>query len=114
VELAPGRYRLQGRVDLGSIPAVVKQGLPVFGPQRRRSRPLPPRIEIDLGGVERASSAAVALLLEWTDQAAQNRIELAFLNWPPALMRIADFSNVAGLLGIHKADQNASPAWTNS
>ncbi|MFP4063385.1 MAG: lipid asymmetry maintenance protein MlaB, partial [Halochromatium sp.] len=60
----------------------------------------PVEIQIDLGGVERSSSAAIALLLDWVAQAGRAGIELRFAHWPEALRRIAIFSNVDGLLGL--------------
>lgn len=101
IELEPDRFALTGTLDLGAVTRLAKQGRRLI----RSDRPQYPslgrdRIEIDLGGVGRSSSAAIALLLEWVDLAAQNRIELRFCNWPTALVRIAAFSNVDDVLGI--------------
>jgi ABC-type transporter Mla MlaB component len=107
--LDSGHYRLQGRLDLNAIPELAKQAgrLLPFG-RRPSAAPPPPRIEIDLGGIDQSTSAAVALLLEWTEQAAHQRIELVLSNWPPALARIAAFSNVDGLLGLGPSEAEAT------
>lgn len=105
-EVAPGRLAVSGRLDLESIPVLARRGRRLL--RDAQARHAEPRvIEIDLGGVERASSAAIALLLDWAEQAAQADARIVFLNWPVALARIAEFSNVAGLLGLE-----ASPAKT--
>jgi phospholipid transport system transporter-binding protein len=104
LEIGPGRLALKGRLDLESIPALARRGRRLL--RDASAQAAHPRVlEIDLGGVERTSSAAIALLLDWVEQAAQTEARLVFLNWPEALARIADFSNVASLLGLE-----ASPA----
>lgn len=122
-ELGPDRFRLQGALDLSAVGALAKQGPALVEIGRRRSETPPARrIEIDLGGVERANSAVIALLLDWVEKAARQQAEIVFTNWPQALARIAAFSNVDGLLGIERAngdgDKNRSSdgpsAWTSS
>lgn len=120
LELGAGQFRLQGSLDLGAIPALARQGQRLFkrlsrdSASRRQSQsqfqpqpqpqPQPIEIQIDLGGVERSSSAAIALLLDWVAQAGRDGFQLRFAHWPEALRRIAIFSNVDGLLGL-EADQ---------
>lgn len=72
---------------------------------RPRREGVPVSIEIDLGDVERSSSAGIALLLDWVDQAGRDGIDVKFRRWPKALVRIAAFSNVEDLLGI-KAERH--------
>ncbi|MFP4247476.1 MAG: lipid asymmetry maintenance protein MlaB, partial [Halochromatium sp.] len=94
--------------DLGAIPGLARQGQRLLKrlsrepASRSQSQSLsqPVEIQIDLGGVERSSSAAIALLLDWVAQAGRAGIELRFAHWPEALRRIAIFSNVDGLLGL--------------
>ncbi len=109
VELGVGQFRLQGPLDLSTMPDLARQGQRLFKRLRhsvRRDRTSQPQhLEIDLGGVERSSSAAIALLLDWVAQAQHAGLGLSFANWPDALRRIAIFSNVDGLLGI-ETDQN--------
>lgn len=109
-DIAPGRFRLEGDIDLDAVATLVRETgrlLPVCpkGGRWPWSTPVasgpPATVELDLGGIGQGSSAAVALLLEWTDQVERHGGRLVFRNWPAALARIADFSNVDGLLGIH-------------
>lgn len=100
--LGPGRYRLRGNLDLAGVAALARAGRllapgPSAGP-----------IEVDLSAVGRSSSAAVALLLEWSEQVRARAGELRYTGWPEALVRIAGLSNVDGLLGCgpeHHPDQ---------
>ena len=55
-------------------------------------------IEIDLAGVTRCDSAAVALLLEWVRVAERRGARLAFRNLPASLAAIASISDVDQLL----------------
>lgn len=101
----PERALVQGIVNLSSAPALAKQfseWLKSAAPSRqaRRTERPPAILEVDLGGIERASTVAVALLLDWVDQARSRQLELRFLRWPEPLERIARFSNVSELLGI--------------
>lgn len=108
-DIAPGRFRLEGNIDLAAVAALVRETsrLLPMRPNGRRPWTAPvanhqvATVELDLGGIGQGSSAAVALLLEWTDQVQRNGGRLVFRNWPAPLVRIADFSNVDGLLGIH-------------
>lgn len=100
LELAPGRLALRGQIDLNSVPTLVRQAKRLFRGPRDKHGTQSQVLEIDLQGVERASSAAIALLLDWVEQAARVQTRLVFLNWPDTLARIAAFSNVAGLLGL--------------
>jgi phospholipid transport system transporter-binding protein len=94
-ETAPGRFRIDGDLSLSGVAALARTG--------RRLAAAGGPVEVDLGGVGQGSSAAVALLLDWTDQVRRAGGTLRFTNWPEPLVRIADFSNVDGLLGIHDA-----------
>lgn len=100
IELGAGQFRLQGPLDLGTMPDLARQGQRLFKRLRHDSASRTQDIQINLGGVERSSSAAIALLLDWVAQAKQAGFELSFAHWPDALRRIAVFSNVDGLLGI--------------
>ncbi|MFW6258607.1 MAG: STAS domain-containing protein, partial [Halochromatium sp.] len=90
LELGAGRFRLQGPLDLGAIPGLARQGQRLLKRLSREpasrsqslSQPQPVEIQIDLGGVERSSSAAIALLPDWVAQAGRAGIELRFAHWP--------------------------------
>jgi len=92
-ETAPGRFRVAGDLNLQTVVPLAAAG--------RRLAASGGAVEVDLGGVRQGSSAGVALLLEWTDQVRRAGGELHFSHWPEPLVRIADFSNVDSLLGIH-------------
>ena len=55
-------------------------------------------IEVEMAGVTRCDSAAVALLLEWVRLTEARGARLAFRNLPTALAAIASISDVDGLL----------------
>jgi phospholipid transport system transporter-binding protein len=118
-EIGPCRFRLTGTLDLNTVTQLTEYGQRLVEAARRcPESPRQPAVEIDLSGVKRATSAAIALLLEWVDLATQHHIELGFTNWPASLVHIAAFSNVDGLLGIDDptAGDGATPpiAWTSS
>jgi phospholipid transport system transporter-binding protein len=56
--------------------------------------------EIDLGGVTRADSAALALLLEMARQARSRGRELRCLGAPEQLRRLAGFFGVTDVLAL--------------
>jgi phospholipid transport system transporter-binding protein len=91
--VAPGRFRVEGDLDLTTVAALARAGRQLAAGAETAPGP----VEVDLSGV----SAAIALLLEWLEQAAAGGVRLEFRNWPEALVRIADFSNVDALLGVH-------------
>jgi len=88
----PGRFRVRGTLDFTSV-----------GRLEQAARPLlraAPEAVVDLSGVESANSAALALLLEWVDQARQSRRRVRFAGVPAAVLEIARVSNVAELLPL--------------
>ena len=91
----PGEFRVSGVLDFASV-----------GRLEAAARPLLNRAAdavVDLGGVERANSAALALLLEWVDQARRARRRLRFRGVPAGVLEIAKVSNVADLLPLAAA-----------
>ncbi|TVQ89855.1 MAG: STAS domain-containing protein [Chromatiaceae bacterium] len=101
--VARGRYHLCGDLDLAAVAGLARAG------RLLATAAAAAPVEVDLGGVGRSSSAAVALLLEWTEQVRQRGGRLHFTNWPAALVRIAGLSNVDGLLGCDPGQQQAGP-----
>ena len=83
--------RVDGRVTLDTVPALIDEGTSKLAGARR----------IDLGGVTDVDSAAVALALEWQRQAAGEN--LAFENVPEAMRNLARLYGVSDLLGIGAA-----------
>jgi phospholipid transport system transporter-binding protein len=55
---------------------------------------------VDLAAVTSVDSAGLALLLEWQADAKKRGADLAFINAPPDLLRIAALSESTGLLGL--------------
>jgi len=87
-----GRWRLEGSLTLATVTDLAAQG--------KRLAASGGTIELDLAGIHHSSSAAVALLLEWQEQMHRSAGQLHLRNCPEALRRIAEFSNVDGLLGL--------------
>ncbi|NEX15848.1 MAG: sulfate transporter [Halochromatium sp.] len=102
-EVSPGRLALEGALTLNTVPTLARQGARLLKALQSKAGNEPIRVEIDLSGIDRSSSAGIALLLDWVDQASRDGISLHFQHWPEALVRIAIFSNVEGLLGIEAA-----------
>lgn len=102
-EISPGQFELKGALILSTVPTLARQGARLLKAVRAQRDSMPLAVEIDLSGVKRSSSAGIALLLDWVDQAGRDGIDLQFRNWPEALVRIATFSNVEGLLRIETA-----------
>jgi len=98
----PGRFRVSGVLDYASV-----------GPLETASRALlaaAPEAVVDLAGVERANSAALALLLEWLDQAQRANRRLRFAGIPRSVLEIAEVSNVTRLLPVEAAAPERGPA----
>ena len=89
--LGPGRYALSGVVDFESVPRLWREGAALEADGGMAG--------VDLGGVERADSSALALLAEWLRQARARGWELRFEHLPDQLLRMARISGVAALLG---------------
>lgn len=85
-----GRYRLCGALRLETAAGVLALGEAAFAGQAA--------VEVDLTGVADADSAGLAVLIEWTRQARQQRRKIAFSGMPPRLAGMARISGVAGLL----------------
>lgn len=88
----PGRFRVSGTLDYASVGRLERLARPLLGAA--------PEAVVDLGGVRSANSAALALLLEWVDQARQARRRIRFTRVPAAVLEIAEVSNVADLIPL--------------
>lgn len=87
-----GPVRLSGVLDFDSVPELWRQW------QSRRPRQA--RVDIDLGGIERADSAGLALLIACMRQARQDGAALRFLNMPAQLLEIARLSSLDDILPL--------------
>lgn len=74
------------------VPAVYRKSL-----ADRKSGQLPD--QIDLAGLERTDSSALALLLEWQSWAREKGRRIEFLNPPESLQILAGLSQTGDLLG---------------
>ena len=88
----PGRFRVRGTLSFASVGQLERAARPLLGAA--------PEAVIDLRGVDSANSAALALLLEWVDQARRARRRIRFAGVPAAVLEIARVSNVAELLPL--------------
>jgi phospholipid transport system transporter-binding protein len=98
-ECGPGRWRLDGDLALPQV-ARLAAGPPPAGDTGS--------LELDLAGVGRTSSAAVALMLHWQAGLRACGSRLVLVNAPQSLHRLAALSNVDGLLGLTDATTAAA------
>lgn len=75
--------RVDGELDMANVPARLRNSANWFDRDRDTV--------IDLGGVTRADSAGVALLLEWIREARQSGANLRFTNAPAQMQAIIEF-----------------------
>jgi len=83
---------LSGQLDFAAVPGL----RPLLLPYLKKST----HLDIDLAGVERSNSAALALLLQWLEDALDRKCELHYRNLPAALLDMAALHGVAALLPI--------------
>lgn len=88
--LGEGRYALEGELRFSTVSGIDDLSKAFF----TRGAD----VEIDLAGVTRCDSAALALLLEWTGRAQRGGATLRFRNLPASLLAIAAISEVEDLL----------------
>lgn len=93
---AEGRVALSGKLTSRQVPQLYRdssvwqrEGLPEI---------------IDLAGVERTDSSALALLLEWRSWAESAGTELRIINVPRSLCVMASLSQIGQLLGWRAMD----------
>ena len=85
-----GRFALTGELGYDTVTQLLATGEKAFAPY--------PKVVVDMAGVTRCDSAAVALLLEWVRVTRQRGATLAFRNLPGSLHAIASISDVEQLL----------------
>lgn len=88
-----GTVRLNGELTFESVPQLYREmerRLPSSGPVRT----------IDLQGVTTADSAGLALLLEWQARQRRRGREMAILNAPPNLVRLAGLCEAIDMLNL--------------
>ncbi len=90
-----GEFAVTGEMSFSTAPALWNQSRDVFATTADA-------IGIDLGRVERADSAGLALLVAWTRQARGAGRSIRFLNPPDQLMALAQANKVGNLLGLER------------
>lgn len=87
-----GSLRVEGELVLATVSRLRERLLEQLGNTRQWT--------LDLSGVTRADSAAVALLLELQREAHRRQCTLQVTSPPPSILAIARLSNLASLLPI--------------
>lgn len=87
---SPHTVQVEGELDVDSVPVRLRQSAGWFGQGRDTV--------IDLGGVTRADSAGVALLLEWIREADKAGATLHFTNAPSQMRAIIDFCSLGDVI----------------
>lgn len=55
-------------------------------------------LQVDLGGVERADSAGIALLIEWARRAKARNLDIQYTHMPEQMAAIAEISHLDRVL----------------
>lgn len=90
-----GQWRISGELSFSTVPGLNERLAELFADQQP--------VHIDLGNVERADSAGVALLVEWTGEAARRQVEIRYLNVPPQMLAIVRVSSLDQILPLARA-----------
>jgi len=85
--------RREGELSFATVPAIVAQGAKMVAQCSRR-------VVIDLGGVERADSAGLALLVEWMRVARGRRKSIVFREIPEQMLALARVSELDRILPL--------------
>ena len=83
---------LSGPVDFFTATALEEKGISFI--TRTTSREL----NVDLNGITRGDSSALALMLSWKRVAIARQITITFSGWSDELLRLAKLCNTDGLL----------------
>lgn len=85
-----GQFAIVGIIDFTTVNQLLVQGEKLFLDQEA--------VVLDLAAVSGTNSVALALLLEWQDQARKSNKSLHICNVPRALLDIARISNCVEVL----------------
>ena len=85
--------RVEGELGFGNAPDGVARTDELFAGTGSE-------VVVDLGGLARADSAALGVLLIWAARAALRRVRLRFSNVPAGLRALAHLCDAEPLLGI--------------
>jgi len=89
-DLGEGRFALSGQMSFNTAERILEASEKPFEEHTR--------LEVDLSGVVKADSAALALLLEWITWANHTVREIRFTDIPQRIIAIAETTEVEGLL----------------
>ncbi len=89
--LPDGEWRISGELTFGTVTALLRDSGGGFGAGQERLR-------IDLGGVSRADSAGLALLVCWLRRARRAGVRVLFHGVPEQLLKIARVSGLEDML----------------
>ena len=98
---AEGVWHVVGELGFDTVPGLLAES--------RRLDAGQSDLIVDLGGVTRANSAGLVLLLEWLDDGRRRQRAVRFRHLPDSLRNIARVSNVVGLLPL-APNETAAPA----
>ena len=89
-DLGDGRFKLEGRLDLSNVGDALSRGQNQFNRHND--------ITVDLDEADCASTAGLALLLEWATWSITHRKRLEYRNAHGGLTELLDLHDVAHLL----------------
>jgi phospholipid transport system transporter-binding protein len=89
IERVDGRFCVRGAVTLASVQALLDQGKQTFAGSDLR---------IDLSGVTEADSSAIALMLDWSREAAARGARICFENLSENLRTLMSLYDVGEFL----------------
>ncbi len=93
VEGEGGCLRLEGELSFATVPAMVGPGIELVGG-------CPRGVVVDLGGVRRADSAGLALMVEWMRAARRHGKDIVFRNMPAQMQAMARVSELHHILPL--------------
>lgn len=94
-----GNYRLDGNLTFSTVSEALRAAAPLFSEGAE--------LCFDLGGIRRADSAGVALLIEWVRRARQTRAAIRYAHLPESLRAIIRVSGVEELLPVDPSPTQA-------
>ncbi len=94
------RYLIQGSLTFDTVTRLLARSLELF--------PHAEALDIDLGAVENADSAGLALLIEWMRYARRHDLPIRFINMPPQMLAIARASSLDHVLPLIREPRAAS------
>ena len=90
VDLGDGHFAVRGDLTFRTAGIALEESKELFADHSI--------LEVDLGGVNRADSAGLALLLEWVNWAKNYVREIRFRNVPDEILSMAQISEVDDML----------------